>query len=169
MFKYITLFMVALLAIQCTNSTTTTQETSNPTESTSTTDATPTPAPSNVVLDTFPSIQIEKLQHLWENCDYIDYVFYEMSFSMSMEEKQTVQYILSQIAADPAPKKPECKPIGRIFFQVKGENYLEADLFFSNGCTYYLFLEDGKPKYGNYMTPLGVQYLNNTFQKASGQ
>lgn len=114
-----------------------------------------------------PSVPVEKLEYLWTNCDYVDYVFYELPISMSLDTKNSIQYVLSHIAENPASLRPDCKPIGRIFYQVEGENYLEADLYFSNGgCTYFVFLEDGKPKYGNYMTEDGAKYMNNNLSQA---
>jgi len=151
--QILSIALVGLLAMQCGDSTT---------ENT-------TPAPvTQVQADTFPSIPIPKLQDLWENCDYIDYVFYQLPISMSLDQDNSIKYALSHISSSGAPKKPECKSIGRVFYQVKGENQEEAELYFSEGCTFFVFLENGKPKYGNYMTPTGAQYLNNTFQSASG-
>lgn len=134
----------------------------------------PTPAPAQkeepkmVPAGEFlPSVPIEKLEYLWNNCDYVDYVFYDLPISMSLDVKNSIQYALSHIAENPASLRPDCKPIGRIFFQVQGENYLEADFYFSNGgCTYYVFLENGKPKYGNYMTEEGAKYMNNNLTQA---
>ncbi|MCB0644498.1 MAG: hypothetical protein KDC44_22795 [Phaeodactylibacter sp.] len=116
---------------------------------------------------TLPSLPIVTLEYLWKSCDFVDYVFYELPVSMSLDNKKTIQYVLSHIAEDPAPLRPECKSIGRIFYQVEGENVLEADMYFSEGCTYLVFLEDGKAKYANYMTKDGVDYLNNNFQQVN--
>jgi hypothetical protein len=126
-------------------------------------DTTPPPPP---LAATLPSIPLETMQMLWEKCDYVDYLFYELPISMSLNEQTSIRYALRQVAADPAPLKPECKPIGRVFFQVKGENAAEADIFFTTGCTYFVFYVDGKKTYSNYMTEEGIQHLNNTLMKA---
>jgi len=151
--QILALCLVGLLAMHCSDSATTDNTTSPPVQ---------------VQADTFPSVPIAKLQDLWNNCDYIDYLFYELPISMSLDQDNSIKYALSHISSSGAPRKPECKSIGRVFYQVKGENQEEAELYFSEGCTFFVFLEDGKPKYGNYMTPTGAQYLNNTFQSASG-
>ncbi|MEM1218944.1 MAG: hypothetical protein AAGH79_08525 [Bacteroidota bacterium] len=153
--------LLVLLALGCQNENA---------ENTETTPSEPAAAeePKMVPAGEFlPSVPIEKLEYLWNNCDYVDYVFYELPISMSLDVKNSIQYALSHIAENPASLRPDCKPIGRIFFQVQGENYLEADFYFSNGgCTYYVFLEDGKPKYGNYMTEEGAKYMNNNLSQA---
>jgi hypothetical protein len=108
----------------------------------------------------YPSIPLDTLQMLWEQCDYIDYVFYYTDFSISQNKQAdirgTIRYISEETPAIPAG----CQPIGRIFFQVQGENRQEADLYFSQGCTYFLFYEDGKQAYANAIMPAGVQFFN---------
>ena len=116
---------------------------------------------------TLPSLPLETIQYLWENCDYVDYVFYTLPISMSLNEKGSIQYVLRHISADAAPLDPNCKPIGRIFYQIKGENFLEADIFFQKGCTYFKFLKDGQATYANFMTDDGINYLNDNIAKAS--
>jgi hypothetical protein len=114
-----------------------------------------------------PGLPIEQLKDLWEKCDFVDYIFYDLPISMSLDRKNTIQYALSHIASEPAPIPPSCKPIGRIFYQVDGENVLESDLYFTQGCAFFVFLEDGKKKYCNYITQEGAKYLNNNIQQAN--
>ena len=116
---------------------------------------------------TLPSPPLVTLEYLWENCDYVDYVFYELPFSMSLQEPAAIKNAISHFASDPAPMKPGCKPIGRLFFQVKGENIIETDMYFSEGCTYFVFIEDQKPKYSAYMTPEAVQFMNNNLAQVN--
>jgi hypothetical protein len=112
-----------------------------------------------------PSMPLETIQFLWENCDYIDFVFYQLPISMSLNEKSSIQYALRHISADAARLDPNCKPIGRVFYQVKGENHSEADIYFQQGCTYFKFLKDNKPVYANYMTDEGIKYMNENIER----
>jgi hypothetical protein len=114
-----------------------------------------------------PGLPIEQLEYLWEKCDFVDYIFYELPISMSLDRKNTIQYALSHVAAQAAPIPPSCKPIGRIFYQVDGENVLESDLYFTQGCAFFVFLEDGEKKYCNYITQEGAKYLNNNIEQAN--
>jgi len=116
---------------------------------------------------TLPGIPMDLMKNLWDNCDYVDYVFYNLPISMSLDNKASIQNALTHVASEPAPMPPQCKSIGRIFYQIKGENVQMAEIYFTPGCLYFVFLgQDEKPAYCNYMTPEGVQYLNNIFSQA---
>lgn len=122
-----------------------------------------TPASTSLPL---PALTTEKALYLWENCDYIDYVFYELPFSMSIDDQPNIQSTIRHISASPVPQlKSACKSIGRIFYQVKGENALSAEFYFSmkEGCFYLVFMEDNKPAYANLLTQDAVAYYQKAF------
>jgi len=110
-----------------------------------------------------PKIPNSLMQKLIDSTDYVDYLFYDMDFSMSMDNKQGVMYSLAKIGDEVAPVSPTCKPIGRIFYQIKGRNAAEADLYFSKDCTYLVFMKDNAPVYANRMSEVGKTFLNNQF------
>lgn len=110
-----------------------------------------------------PTIPNALMQTLVDSADYVDYLFYELEFSMSMDNKQGVMYALSKIGDASPTLNPACKPIGRIFYQIKGRNAAEADLYFSQGCTYLVFMENNVPVYANTMSDVGITFLNNQF------
>ncbi len=109
----------------------------------------------------YPSYPIDSLKQLWLHCDYIDVLYYDLPASMSITDTNSIHQMLSIIAAEPAPRKPDCKPIGRLFFQVQGDNRASADLYFSDACKFLVFLEDEKPQWGNLLTDRGVAYFQN--------
>jgi len=117
----------------------------------------------------YPSVPLDTLQMLFQQCDYVDYVFYYTNFSISQNQQGDIQQAIRHISEAVPVIKPGCKPIGRIFFQVEGENRLEADLYFEQGCTYYVFFQDGKPAYANEIMPAGIQFYNNIFSSVKGQ
>ncbi|MEO1513562.1 MAG: hypothetical protein AAFV95_01075 [Bacteroidota bacterium] len=130
--------------------------------------STPTPAPAQVEL--LPMLDQEIGRQLVSSCDHIDYIYYELPLSMSMDEKPAIHNILSQIGSRPAPAKPSCKSIGRISFNGAGERITEAELYYDGqGCNYFVFLENGKPAYGNYLTDAGIQFYKNAFAQAQQQ
>ncbi len=112
------------------------------------------------------SIPFETISYVFENCDYVDYVFYNTNFSISQNEKASIQGAIAQISKTPATLDPNCKAIGRVFYQIDGKNHLEADLYFQEGCYYYVFLENNKPKYANVMTDEGIAYFKNIMARA---
>lgn len=113
-----------------------------------------------------PSITIEIMQKIFEESDYADFVFYNTNFSMSMDKKASIQSTLTHISESVPPSlNPNCKAIGRVFYQIDGENYMEADIFFENGCQYYVFYVDKKKTYANMMTQDGINHYANIFQQ----
>lgn len=116
-----------------------------------------------------PSISLETAQHLFANCDYIDYIFYNTNFSVSQAEKASIQSALTHIAQQSPPGlNPNCKAIGRVYYQIQGDNYLEADIYFQDGCKYFVFYENKKPAYCNLMTDNGMAYYTNIFKQVQG-
>ncbi len=109
----------------------------------------------------YPSFPMDSLKYLWANCDYIDVLYYDLPASMSIADSNSVRQMLSIIAAAPAPRHSACKPIGRLFFQVKGDNRASADLYFSDNCKFFVFLDGEKPRWGNLLTDRGVAYFQN--------
>ena len=113
----------------------------------------------------YPSIPDSTMQMLWEQCDYVDYVFYDLDFSMSQEQRTEIRKALQHISRTPPEIDPSCRPSGRIFYQAKGENVAEADIYFNEKCRFYLFYKDGKKAYANALTPRGIafyEYVLNT-------
>lgn len=131
--------------------------------------AAPTQPAATTAGPTYPSLPKERLQYLWDNCDYIDFVFFTFDFSMSQEEKSAIQSTIGGVAAEAPVIKPSCQPIGRVFFQVDGKNVEEADLIMGEGCVYYIFLQDGKHAYANMLTEKGVGFYRNIFTQLMGQ
>lgn len=113
----------------------------------------------------YPSIPFDTLSMLWEKCDYVDFVFYNLNFSMSQNEKVGIQSTLRHIAEDVPVINENCAPVGRIFFQVDGRNALEGDFFIGENCLYYIFYENGKKTYANSMTEMGKNFFSNIFSQ----
>lgn len=149
------------------------QEATEPTGAAETPAKTSSTAPSKTPAESaLPPLPMDRAKSLWETCDYIDYVFYELPFSMSLDQKSDIQGTVRHISASPVPVlKPECKSIGRIFFQANGENILSAEFYFAvkEGCFYYVFIEDNKPTYANLLTEDAVAYYNKTFSMVRSQ
>lgn len=128
-----------------------------------------TTAPAPTAVPSYPSITPEKMKYLWDNCDYVDFVFYATNFSMSQSNQAAVRSTLSGVSTTPARTLAECQPVGRLFFQVDGENAEEADLFFGGNCLYYLFLENGTYTYGNQLTESAMAFYERIFTQVSTQ
>lgn len=115
----------------------------------------------------YPSIPLDTIKMLYEECDYIDYVFYYSNISANQSNQADIRSALSHVAEQPPAIKPSCKPIGRIFYQVEGENRAEADLYIGEGCNYYLWYEDGKAAYANQVMDSGINFIKNLLAQSN--
>lgn len=155
--KYFTLLLFSLLLLQCNNDPKTEGDIAN---------STSTVAPAQTVA-TYPSITEEKMKYIYDNCDYIDFIFYDVDFSMSQNQRPAIIQTIGGVSTTAAPIDTNCKPVGRVFFQVQGINALEADLFFTGNCMYYIFLENGTYTYANLMTPQAATFYQKIFTEVS--
>lgn len=124
------------------------------------------PAPAQAPAATLPSVPLKLLEDIWKEGSQVDYIFYNYPFTMSLTDTASIRYAVRHIAENPAPLKPECKPAGRVTYQIKGNIVLEGDFYFSTGCTYFVFEESRQKKFSNYMTDEGITYFNNQIQQA---
>ena len=114
----------------------------------------------------YPTLPLDKAERLFKQTDYMDYVFYELPFSMNHSKAADIQNSIRYISTSPVTNRiPQCKSIGRIFYQSKGEIISEAEFHFNDaqGCYYMIFMEEGQPKYANLLTATGVNNYNNLF------
>ncbi len=112
-----------------------------------------------------PRFPADQLTALLDSCDYVDLVFYELDFSMSMSDPRGVKYALAFIGQTSAIRADTCEAIGRMFYQIRGRNAAEADIFFSEGCTYLEFYEGGRVVYANAFSEAGLDFFNGQFER----
>ncbi len=116
-----------------------------------------------------PGVPAEVIQRLLDECTYVDYIFHKLPFSLSQSEDPSIdQNILYIDYNKPLKHIPEdCVPIGRKFFLIKGESAYDVDIYLSNQCKFYVFVDKtNKPIYANYMTEDGVKFYANVAQQA---
>jgi len=135
------------------------------TSKTGETPPTNTQAATSKASPTYPSIPLSRLEYLWENVTYMDVIFYNLPVSLNQSSRDNIRSTLSQIAENSPTINPNCQAIGRVFFQVDGKNIETADIYFQQGCTYYVWLENDKPAYANEMTEGGINFYNNIFKQ----
>jgi len=119
-----------------------------------------------------PSIPMTVLQNLWTTCNQMDYIFYELPISSSVNDSPSAQAHLRHISDTPVSitEKNRCKKaIGRVFYKNNGEDLIESDIFFGGGCAFFVFYKKGKPTYSNVMTPAAVDHFNQLIAAANGK
>lgn len=109
-------------------------------------------------------------ENIVNNCDYIDYTFYDLNFSMSQSDPAAIKAnvsLLSDKVQGTIP--PECKPIGRKYYHVNGEIVMEAELYYGQGCLFYIYKDGNTTLYGNQLSEGAVTFYTKIFTQASGQ
>lgn len=166
-FSTLLALLLGLLAASCGGSGSTERNTATPPPDAAPPVAAAAPAAAAVPTSPYPSISVEKMKYLYDNCDYIDFVFYNTNFSMSQDQKPAIQATLSGVSTTPARVLGSCKPIGRIFFQTQGKGAAEADIFFGGDCLYYLFVDEkGAYVAGNQLTQGALDFYQKVFAQA---
>lgn len=117
----------------------------------------------------YPSLPAERMRELYNNVDYIDFVFYYTNFSMNQSDDSSIKATLSNVSTEVPGIDPACQPIGSLFFQSNGQELIQAELFFTENCVYYIWLENGQRTYANKMTPNGFTFYERVFAQAGGQ
>ena len=115
----------------------------------------------------FEMLPREILTRMWNEAEMLDYIFHDLPFSMSQNEKPSIQANMTYIDKYAQPTIPQgCKPAARQFYQVNGNIELEADVYFSQGCYFYVFIIDGKPSYANKMHEEGIKFFKTMIGRA---
>jgi hypothetical protein len=114
-----------------------------------------------------PALPQDQLQKLFNEVTYIDYIFYDLPFSISQDDKPSINSNLQLLS----PNKIDglalsCKPIGREFFHINGNITYEADIYFQDGCYGYIFLKKETPIYANKVSESGMKFYSNIINQA---
>ena len=119
----------------------------------------------DVKVSSLPSITFEEMKVLYETADFIDIIFYNVEFSMSVNNKTNIQKMVGFVSTNVAQINPNCKAMGRIFFQKNGEMLAETDMYYDDQCRYFVFQKNGKAAYANEITPEGQAYFAKIFSQ----
>ncbi|MCI5080097.1 MAG: hypothetical protein MRY78_00310 [Saprospiraceae bacterium] len=116
-----------------------------------------------------PPMPLDTLKMLYDNTDYVDFVFFDANFSISQNDKASIQATVAHISTDGTQINPSCQPRGRVFYQMEGINRFEADFFLNQECVYFIFYQQGKKMYATKMTQQGFNFFANIYQQANQQ
>lgn len=126
--------------------------------------------PKDGVIIDYPSVPEELMKNLYENCEYMDYIFNDLNFSISQDNRNSIRASIGFVSTERQTIIPSgCKAIGRKFFHVNGEIIAEADVYYSDNCTFYIFFENSKPVYANKMTQAGLNFYGNIIKSGNEQ
>lgn len=149
------LFCALLLTISCKENTNESAEQAKDAE---------TSAESGPTLPPLPDADRAKMM---QQCDFIDYIWHELPFSISQKDPEAVKSNITFISYEGLNVLPtDCKNIGRKSYQIHGEIFYDADIYFGEGCYYYVFLRNEKPMFANKMTQEGINFYKGIFSQA---
>jgi hypothetical protein len=111
-----------------------------------------------------PPLSRDWFDRLVNEVDYIDFIFYNQDFSLSLNERESVMQFLGGIGLEHVVQDPNCPSQGRIFMQVQGNEIMAADIhFIDNQCAYLVFLIGNKPMYANKLNQNGEDVFRAYF------
>ena len=113
-----------------------------------------------------PILPKDLVMRVWNEVDLLDYIFHNLPFSMNQNEQASIRTNLTYFSEEPVDRPVGCKPISRQFYQVSGDIFMEADVYFDDNCKFYVFIIDGKEKYANKMSPEGITFFTNMISQA---
>jgi hypothetical protein len=109
-----------------------------------------------------PSLDVKTYSNLLQKCDFIDYIFHQLPISMSQDERSSIVSNLKFISNQPVVNMNNtCSSMARIMYSINGEIVTEAEMYFGDGCTYFVFVKNEKPYAANLMTQDGAVFYNN--------
>jgi len=109
----------------------------------------------------------EMTDELLKNADHIDYIFTVIPLSMNQEGQSSVYQDVRYLSNTPLDGIISgCEPLARKIYLGNGEIIVEADLYFSNGCMFQVFISDEKPLFGNFLSQEGIGFYGNLMEQA---
>jgi len=127
------------------------------------------PEVQNISSEEVPRSDQDFVKNLFDQVDQIDYIYHNFDFSMSISEPNAVKSNIATLSGQSIGAIPiHCKPIGRQMFMAKGEMLAEADLYFSDGCQFLVFVEKEKPVSGSRFNETGITFYNSVFAQVKG-
>ena len=155
--KYILYFFIGCLALSC--------KSDGKKDNTS---ASPSIEIKNTKFENLPPLPQDKLRQLYADATYIDYIFYDLPFSISQDNKPSIHSNLQMISIEQMGGiLKDCKSIGREFFHVGGNIAYEAEIYFQDGCYGYVFMDKQKPIYANKVSEAVMKFYSNIIAQAA--
>ncbi|HRI00528.1 MAG TPA: hypothetical protein PK006_05705 [Saprospiraceae bacterium] len=111
-------------------------------------------------LPIFPAETITELNKTVTSIDLIS-LKKEVNVSMSFDNPQAVQYVLSFADDEKGLVTGGCPPEGRIVFIVNGNNTYDAEIYYQNGCSAMVWLQGGKRVGSNKISNEGIDFFKN--------
>jgi hypothetical protein len=113
----------------------------------------------------YTTLPNDQYSNLFKKITNIDFIAYTTNLSMSFDEPNSVRTILQYISKEATTIPDHCEKTVRVTFIADGAIYTEADVYAYDGCSAFVFYENGEPTYANQIDPLGVEFFQRYIPK----
>ena len=124
---------------------------------------------SNITMRSSEGIPQEDVVKIATECTHIDFTFHELPISMNQSEKSAIIGDLSYISPETVSEIPgDCKPLARkVYWGPKGV-IIEADIYFSQDCLYFVFIRNEERLFANRMNQNGITFYSGVLSQVQG-
>lgn len=113
----------------------------------------------------YSSLPNDQYTALFKHVTNIDFIAYTANLSMSFDDPNSVRTILQYISKEATILPDHCEKTVRVTFISDGNIYKEADVYAYDGCSAFVFYENGMATYANMIDPLGVEFFQRYIPK----
>lgn len=115
-------------------------------------------------------ITAEYVQLIVDSCSHVDMIFNDFPISISQTEESSIIGDLTYLSPITMSSIPaNCKPLGRKVYNGNGRVLIEADLYFTEGCQFMIFIQNEQALFGNQMNEKGINFYNNLLDQVQQQ
>ena len=122
---------------------------------------------SSSLVSNLPVIDANELTELKRTVNAVDLTGLKTNVTMSFDNPQAIAYILSFISGPPGDFTKNCTPDARIALMVNGTIVKDADVFFMNGCSAVIYMDENNAVEANGITPEGIDFFKNFLKPVS--
>lgn len=109
----------------------------------------------------YPTISLQALDSMRLITTTIDFIFHNLPVSASITDSLAIRSIYSHYTVnDPQIVNHGCKSVGRASYVAKGNLLYFGDIFYSEKCSFVLFIRDDKPAFAVKLNQGGLNFLH---------
>jgi hypothetical protein len=107
-----------------------------------------------------PPVPNNRLKRIYDEATQLDYIFFELPISMNMDNTEAIRSSLIHFDTEGVTLTKDCmENQGTLLYDKNGEILEEVNFYFSKNCKFFVWLENGKPTYGNMMNQDAVDFF----------
>lgn len=109
----------------------------------------------------YPTISAQSLDSIRQLTTNIDFIFHDLPVSASITDSLAIRSIYSHYTVnEPQIVQHGCKSVGRASYVSRGNLMYFGDIFYSEKCSFVLFIKDEKPAFAVKLNQGGLNFLH---------